>query len=129
MKSSNNQTAVSNSTIASRDRIGRHRNGSDYSGLWAKMKVLMLFALALAISALAYGGQEDGVPDLIRELSCADAEHRELAGVVLRQLYSDRYPQDPSTPTNSAGWSQWWEQTGKTNKVQTLWHNFDSHYK
>ena len=125
---------------------------------WAKMKLLMLFALALIISPLAYGGQEDrpahkwlsvyqsgktnwfpavalivhstnGVPDFIRELSCADAKHRELAGVVLRELYSDRHPQDPSTPTNSAGWSKWWEQAGKANKVQTLWHNFDSHYK
>ena len=128
------------------------------AGSLGEESLLMLFALALIISPLAYGGQEDrpahqwlsvyqsgktnwfpavalivhatnGVPDLIRELSCADAKHRELAGVVLSELYSDRYPQDPSTPTNSAGWSKWWEQSGKTNKVQTLWHNFDSHYK
>jgi hypothetical protein len=71
----------------------------------------------------------NGIPDLIRELSCTDAKHRDLANEVLRQVYSDVHPQSPTTPTNSAAWTTWWEQAGKTNSAQQLWHNFDSHYQ
>jgi hypothetical protein len=71
----------------------------------------------------------NGIPDLIRELSCPDAKHRDLANEVLRQVYSDVHPQSPTTPTNSAAWTAWWEQAGKTNSAQQLWHNFDSHYQ
>ena len=71
----------------------------------------------------------NGVPDLIRELSCTEAKHREQANSVLRLVYSTGYPLDPMTPTNSVAWTKWWEQAGKTNSVQRLWHNFDSHYK
>jgi hypothetical protein len=71
----------------------------------------------------------NGIPDLIRELSCADGRHREFATSVLRQVYSHGISQDPRSPPNSAAWWAWWEQAGKTNTVQRLWHNFDSHYQ
>jgi hypothetical protein len=122
------------------------------------MKSLLSLALALSLSGLASAEQAhrpahewlsvyqagktnwfgavgpivrstNGVSDLIRELSCADGKHRELASSVLRQVYSDAYPQDPTTPTNSVAWTKWWQQAGKTNSAQRLWHNFDSHYK
>jgi hypothetical protein len=122
------------------------------------MKSLMFLALALTIPVMASGGQADrpgheglsvfqagktnwfsavwpiinstnGVPDLIRELSCPDGKHRELASSVLRQVYSDAHPQDPATPTNAVAWTKWWKLAGRTNSAQRLWHNFDSHYK
>jgi hypothetical protein len=71
----------------------------------------------------------NGVPDLIRELSCPDAKHRELAWSLLRQVHSDAQFKDATAPTNSVAWTKWWEQTGRTNSAQRLWHNFDSHYK
>jgi hypothetical protein len=71
----------------------------------------------------------NGVPELIRELSCAEGKHRELASSLLRQVYSDAQFKDATAPTNSVAWTKWWEQTGRTNSVERLWHNFDSHYK
>jgi len=71
----------------------------------------------------------NGVPDLIRELSCPDAKHRELACALLGEVHSDAQCKDATAPTNSVAWIKWWEQTGRTNSAERLWHNFDSHYQ
>ncbi len=122
------------------------------------MKLSLLVILGVTCFITAFGGQTDrpahhwlsvyqagktnwfnavwpivnstnGVPDLIRELSCTDAKHREYANSVLGLIYSPGHPPAPTTPTNALGWTKWWERTGKTNSPQRLWHNFDSHYK
>jgi hypothetical protein len=122
------------------------------------MKMALLFSLGFPLACIAADGQADrpahqwfsvyqsgktnwfnavapivqatnGIPDLIRELSCGDDRHRDLAGQVLRGVYSEGPRLVPGIPTNAAAWSAWWEKNGRTNSVQTLWHNFDSHYK
>ncbi len=75
----------------------------------------------------------DGVPGLTQELSCQEKKRQELAQIILDlcciPLDNNEMSKKPAKPTDAAGWTRWWNETGKNIDVKQLWHNFDSHYQ